>query len=93
MEMIVSNNPKDNATIGFIRPVGRGRVLVLSIYLSDSLSKKLLRVFAAATVNVVPRTVRAPVVQSGLFGANHHPPAAVKITSALKRGLVRSIRS
>ena len=91
--MIVNSKPKARATIGFIRPVGNGRVLVLSMYLSDSLSKKLLSVFAAATVSVVPETAKNPVVQSGVLGANHHPPAAVKITRELKRGLVRSIRS
>ena len=50
-------------------------------------------VFAAQTVRVVPRTAKKPVDQWESTGANHHPPAAVKITVALKRGLVKDIKS
>ena len=48
---------------------------------------------AAHTVSVVPSTAKNPTVQWESTGANHQPPAAVKITVALKRGLVRDIKS
>ena len=50
-------------------------------------------VLAAQTVSVVPTTAKKPTVQCESTGANHHPPAAVKITVALKRGLVKEIKS
>ena len=50
-------------------------------------------VFAAQTVRVVPSTAKKPTLQCESTGANHHPPAAVNITVALSRGLVKDIKS
>ena len=50
-------------------------------------------VLAAQTVSVVPRTAKKPMLQCDSTGVSHQPPAAVKITVALKRGLVKDIKS
>ena len=50
-------------------------------------------VLAAQTVSVVPSTAKKPTVQCESTGASHHPPAAVNMTVALRRGLVKDIKS